>query len=149
MALTRTDVETILISRCGLWMTAADLDGVTRNGTNADLNDPIATGLRRAGYSVASAAFVTDSDVGAIADDDLDKVLDLAELRLLENVESNYDDVDIAAAERSESLGQIARQIAGRISRLEAKIQRVYGVGQGSLSAGVIGLDFMQHNDAA
>ncbi len=149
MTATRADLETILISRAGKLLAAADLDGETRNGTNGDLNDPLATGLRRSGYSVASLAMVSDSDVAAIADDDIDKVLDLAELRCLENIEGNYDDVDISVTDRSESLSQLVKQVQTKIDRLQKKIERAYGIGQGTLSAGTIGLDFMQKNDVA
>lgn len=147
MTITRADLENVLISRAGKLMTAADLDGTTLNGTNADLNDPIATGLRRAGYSVASLAKVVDGDVASVLDEDVDKVLDLAELRLCENIEGNYDDVDISVTDRSESLNQLARQVQTKIDRLQKKIERAYGIGQGTLDAGVIGLDFMQKSE--
>ncbi len=148
MAITRANIEAILVRRCGSKMTAAGLDGATVNGSNVDLNDPIGTALRQCGYAVASITAVADADIANVATDDLDKLLDVAELRLLENIAGNLSMVDLAVGPRKESLSQFSEQVEKAISRLEAKCQRLYGVGLGSLSGGAISLDFQEYDNA-
>ena len=147
MAITRAQIETILISRCGALLTKAGLDGETHHGVNASLNDPIGRALRGAGYSVTTLTNVTDADVASVSDDDIDLVLDLAELRTLESVSGNLDDVAITVGPRSEQKQQLADQVLRKIERLQQKIERQYGVGMGTLTAGVIGLDFMETSE--
>lgn len=147
MALTRANVEAILIRRVGKLLTAADLNGTTMDGMNADLNDPIGYAVRRLGGTVASVVQVVDADLAGIASDDYDQLFDLAELRTLETIAGNLDDVDITLGPRSESLSQLASQVDKRIEKLAEKVQRTYGVDVGTLSAGVIGLDFAEHEE--
>ncbi len=149
MTITRTQVERILVKRCGLLLIAAGLDGVTINGTNGDLNDPIGTALRASGLSVADIAFVSDSDLASVTDDLIDQVLDIAEHRTLLNIEGNLDQVDITIGPRSESLNQLATRVKAKIEMLEARISRLYGIGLGTLTAGVIGLDFAEASEDA
>lgn len=144
MSLTRAQVEKVLIKRCGLLMTAAGLDGVTFAGTNDDLNDPIGTALRACGLSVTDVTSVSDGDLASVSDDLFDQLFDIAEHRTLLNIEGNFDQVDITLGPRSESRNQLAAQIRAKIDRLEARISRLYGIGLGTLSAGVIGLDFAE-----
>jgi len=67
MTITRANVESILIKRVGKLMTAADMDGSTVGGTNADLNDPIGRALRRIGYTTASIIAVADVDIAGVS----------------------------------------------------------------------------------
>lgn len=149
MALTRANVESILIRRVGRLMTAADMDGSTVAGTNADLNDPIGYALRASGLSVSSVAAVADADVAGVGDDLIDQVLDIAEWRTLLSIEGNYDDVDISANGRSESLSQTMKQVQAKIDRLQKRITEIHGVGLGTLTGGSIALDFMAKGDDA
>ena len=144
MTITRAQIETVLIRRAGKLMTAADLDGTTHHGVNADLNDPIGWALRQMGYSVTTLTNVVDADMATVADDEIDQLLDMSEYRLLENIEGNYDDVDISANGRSESLNQLIVQVAKRLERVKAKVESTYGFGAGTLEAGVVSLDFME-----
>ncbi len=147
MTITRAEVETILIRRCGSLLTAADLDGTTLNGTNVDLNDPIGAALRQMGYTVASLTAVADSDLQPVATDDIDQLLDIAELRTLENIEGNLDEVDITVGPRSESLNQLSTRVTKKIDTKRSAIEKTYGLGLGTLSAGVVSLDFMEKGD--
>lgn len=128
MALTRTQFETILVSRCGKLLTAADLDGVTSNGSNPDLNDPLGYAIRQCGGSVADPAQVADSDLSALAASAYDKLFDLAEYRTLENIAGNLDLVDISEGPHRESLGQLAERVEKRLTRLQEKLQKSYGL---------------------
>jgi hypothetical protein len=96
MSLTRASTETILIRRIGRWLTAAGLDGTTISGANLDLADPIAWAIRQSEGTVTSAAVPADADFLTTTASD-DRILDLAELRALENAYQNYTDVDLKA----------------------------------------------------
>jgi hypothetical protein len=147
MTITRANAEVILIRRCGKLMTEADMNGLVNYGTNEDLNDPIGWALRKSGYSVATITNVADGDMAAVSDDDVDMVLDLAELRTLENIEGNLTGVDITVGPRSEKLDQLVTRVRAKIERKSADIAKAYGLGLGTLSAGVITLDFQEHAD--
>jgi hypothetical protein len=153
MTTTRANIEEILIRRCGSLMTAVGFS-VTASGAgnpNIDLNDPIGYGLRKAGFTVANIALVSDADIASITGDadELDEVIDIAEYRLLENIAGNLDDVDIKTGQISESLSQLAASLEKRMARLQNKLSSEYGlfVGGSELQAGVIGLDFAEHNE--
>ena len=147
MTITRDNVEAILVQRCGKLLAAADMDGTTIAGTNASLNDPIGWSTRRLGYPVANLTSVSNADLASVADEEVDQLLDLAELRTLQNIEGNLDDVDISANGRSESLGQLVKQVQTRLERVKAAIEKEYGTGLGTLSAGVVELDFMEKDE--
>jgi hypothetical protein len=142
MTITRANVEAILVQRCGPLLIKAGMDGVTTTGSNASLNDPIGRALRSMGYMPANIASVSDSDLAAVADDEIDRLLDVSELRTLENISGNLDDVAVTVGPRSEQRNQLADQVAKKIDRITEKIQREYGLGMGTISAGTIGLDF-------
>jgi len=144
----RAQVEQILIKRCGKQMVAADLNGTTYDGTNVDLNDPIGYAIRQCGGTVADVTTVTATDVAFISADDHDKFLDIAELRLLENILGNLDDVDITVGPVSEKLSQLSESIAKRVTRLQAKIEKEHGIGGATMEAGMITLDFADHREA-
>lgn len=146
MTLTRASVESVLIRRTGTLLTAASLDGTTISGSNADLNDPIASALRQCGLTVANIGNVADSDLAALADSDIDKLLDLAELRVLESCLGNLDLVDVKAGPIEEKLGQVGARLEAAITRKRTAITRTYGIGLGTLSAGLIDLGFQQQD---
>lgn len=144
MSITRAEAESILIRRAGALIAAAGLDGSTVDGTNADLNDPLGWAVRQAGGSVSSPGAVADADLATVADDDLDQLLDLAEVRTLESIAGNLDLVNITVGSRREELGALAQQVERAIERKRAALQRAYGFGLGSLTAGSITLGFAE-----
>lgn len=127
-------------------MTAAGMDGTTINGTNLSLNDPIGYAIRKCGGTVALFTGVAMSDVETVSEANYDKLIDVAELRTLENIEGNLDDVDIGVGSRRESLNQLATQVAKKIDRKREQVERAYGVGLGALEAGVVSLGFQEQN---
>lgn len=147
MGITRSEAERVLVNRCGALLTVAGLNGVTNDGSNDDLNDPIGVALRTLGYSVASISKVQDSDLASLADADLDKFLDVAELRTLQSVLGNLDKVDIDAGPFSAKYGQLPRQLERRIDRLQEKLEVEYGLGASVLDIDVINLNFAMHGD--
>lgn len=143
MSLTRANCETILVKRLGALLSEASL-AVTIVGSNADLNDPIGWAVRQCGGSVASVTSVADADVATVAASDMDKLLDLAELRTLETISGNLAGTDIKVGPRSENLDLLAQRVEQRLARKQTQLQRDYGFGLGTLEAGVIRLGFMQ-----
>jgi hypothetical protein len=93
---------------------------------------------------VASEA---DSDLASVDSDDYDRLFDLAELRTLETIQGNLDDVDIQLGPRQEALSQLAKQVEQRLNRLQARVQREYGYGAAALGTGVITYEFAEHYD--
>jgi hypothetical protein len=144
MTLTRATLEAILVQRTGPLLTAAGMDGVTMDGSNLSLNDPIGFAVRKLGLTVVNLANLGDGDLTAVPATDYDQLLDLAEYRTLESILGNLDDVNISVGSRSESLGQLSDQMEKKMERLAGRIQREYGLGVGSLSAGVIRLGFQE-----
>lgn len=142
MALTRQQAEIVLVKRCGALLTEADLDGTTKDGTNPDINDALADTLLKMGYSPSSIASIADADLSVLSGIDIAELLDRAELRLLETISGNLVYVNIQVGPRREELASLADQVEKRIQRLSSKVQKEYGVNVGSMSAGVIGLDF-------
>ena len=145
MTVTRANIESILVQRTGALMTFAGY-AVTVAGSNANLNDPIGYALRQVGYSVASIALVVDADLATIDSDDIDQILDIAELRTLENISGNLDDVDITTGPVKENLSQIAANLEKRMARLQEKINYSYGTGVTATTSSIIH-DFAEHND--
>lgn len=142
MVLTRANAEFLTVASVGPAMVAAGMDGTTVDGTNADLNGPIARAVRDLGHSVASAVLVVDADVAAVTDAQIDEFLDRAVLHTLEAVLGNLDDVDISVGPRSEKLSQLAAQLERRIERLRDEL----GVGMITPTAAVITTDIAEHD---
>ncbi len=139
MALTRAQFESILLARCGKQLTAASLDGVTANGSNPDLNDPLGFAIRQAGGSVADPSAVADADLSGFAASSYDKLFDLGEYRTLENISGNLDLVDIQEGPHKENLSQLAAQVEKRLARLEKTLQtKHYGLFQKTASFTVL-----------
>lgn len=146
MSLTRANVEAILVQRTGPLLTAGGMDGSTITGANASLNDPIGYAVRRLGLTVANLASVADADLSGVSSDDYDQLLDVAEYRTLENILGNLDDVNITVGSRTEALGQLSDQVEKKMDRLAGRIEREYGLGLGTLQAGLISLGFQEQN---
>lgn len=144
MALTRANVEAILVKRIGKWLTAAGLDGTTNNGTNADLSDPIGRAVRALGFTVADVTNVASTDLASIGADKYDQLFDLAELRALETCLTNYDKVNLSLGPRSESFDQLRN---GMIQAIKLKREQIASDYDDSmvLTGGVLALDFEEH----
>jgi hypothetical protein len=145
MTITRANVESIIVQRCGSLMSFAGM-AVTVAGANASLNDPIGYALRQSGYTVANIASVADADLSSLDDDDIDMLLDYAEFRTLENISGNLDDVDISNGPESEKYSQIAANLEKRMARVQERIDSSYGAGVVA-EVGTISYDFAEHND--
>jgi predicted AlkP superfamily pyrophosphatase or phosphodiesterase len=125
-------------------MTAAGL-AVTSDGANADLNEPIAWSLRLLSISVSDPTDVSDSEVGSVAASDFNKLVDYAELRLLQTVFNNLDDVDLTSGPMAEDYSDLAERLETRIARLEARLRELYGQPQNAGELGTLTLSFAEH----
>lgn len=139
MPYTRRQIERVLIKRTGQFLSEAGLDGTTQSGANDDLSDPIATTIRKMGYTVADLSEVADTDLANVPDGDIDQLLDMAELRVLETIEGNLTLVTTGEADSSYSFSDLASRLSTRIQRLRDRIIEEYGVISGvEIGTGVI-----------
>jgi hypothetical protein len=118
---------------------------VTITGNNDNLNDPIATALQQMGIEPSDITNIQDSDLEGVGN--VLQLIDLAELRLLENIHGNLDAVDITIGEQSERFSQFATSLEKSIEAKNQKIKEEYEIGLGTLTAGVIDLDFQAKGD--
>lgn len=146
MTLTRANVESILVERCGTLMSFVSM-AVTFAGANADLNDPIGYGIRQVGGTVTDVTSVDDDDVATVGSDDYDALFDCAEYRLLNSIVGNLSAVDLQVGPRRESFDQIAKRVQTRADRLLKHLQDTYGLPQVDVQTGKIILDFADHNE--
>jgi hypothetical protein len=83
---------------------------VTYAGANADLNDPLGVGLRSLGLTTADIGAVTTGEVATCPDGSVNKFLDVAEKRLLDNIFQNLNDVSVFVGPRGGELAQVSNQ---------------------------------------
>jgi hypothetical protein len=146
MTLTRANVESELVSRQEARMEVVEM-AVTVDGSNADLNNPIGFAVRKSGGTVASFASVADGDLGGFEEADYDKLLDIAEYRLLLNIKGRWGKYDIRAGQLDEKLSQFGKDLDADIDRKLTELQTLYSFGVVSLEAGVVDYDFIQTDE--
>ena len=148
MSLTRANIEAVLVKRIGNLFDDLGLDGTTTDGTNADLNDPIAYALIELGYGVTDITDVSDTDTAAVSSENYNPLFDLAELRcLLTAYQNALILVNISVGPRSESLSQKAQQLDKAIQVKRKQLLDDYGIGRGTFTTSTLQLDFARHGD--
>jgi hypothetical protein len=148
MSLTRANFEEELVSRQQSRLEAVDM-AVTHDGSNTDLNSPIGYAIRQCGGSVATFGTVANGDLSSFAEEDYDKLIDVAEYRLLLNIKGRWGKVDMKAGQLSESLSQFAKDLDEDIKQKFTLIQMLHGFGVGTISVGYVDYDFQETNDDA
>lgn len=148
MAITRAQLETVLITRAGTWLTASGLDGTTNDGTNESLSDPIADALLLLEYSVADISSVANSDLTSVPAASYRQLLDVAELRVLESALENYKKVDVKAGAVEAKLDELGLRMERAVNRKREVVAARYGIDGATMQAGVIDLNFQQQNDS-
>ena len=146
MALTRVKVETLLVKRCNKIMAFVGM-AVTIVGTNADLDDPMGVAIRECGGTVADFIAVTDADILTVASDDYDKLLDIAEYRLISSMISNFDKYGLKVGPRSGYQSQVREGLETRLKMLAGELEAKYGWNAPSPEMGSIMLDIADHNE--
>lgn len=126
----RQELQTLLVRRCGNFLTAAGMNTKTE-GDNPDMADPILWALRMLGYSPASVIVVSDAELATVAASHTSALLDLAELQLLANIQGNYARVSSSAGSSvgptvSESWGQLLSQIADMVKQKRAYVEAMH-----------------------
>jgi hypothetical protein len=144
MTITRANAETELVSRCGKRMALVSM-AVTVVGTNADLNGPLASALRKMG--LVSSITVTDANLAALTDDQIEEFFDRAELRVLQNILGNSDFNNFTIGPRSESMSNLTSELDKAIQRKEDYIRRAYGDNNATLEYGNLVQNFQETED--
>lgn len=137
MSLTRAQVESQLLNRAAALMTRVGLDGVTKDGTNAALNDPIRKGLAFLGLYAADITNVVDSDLAMVTGNLAERLLDFAEWRLLGNIWGQWAYFSQTISLGRQEAQQLADRIQARIADLEESLRQPFGpnVGGGAIGA--------------
>lgn len=148
MLYVRSQIEKVLIRRCGRQMAYAKMDATTEDGTNVDLSDPIATGLGSLGYVPGDPSSVTDGDLSSVQSADFNQLLEVAEWRCLESVLGNRASPDqMADTDNQQWHGKFFEALDKRVARLRKQIEDQYGVGLSPLHVGVLDLGFAETVD--
>jgi len=146
MAVTRTQVETLLIRRAGKRMAFVEFSKEI-SGSNPDLSDPISFALLAMSITPADITTPTDADLATVTNEQIGELLDRAELRLLQNILGNMDAVSLSVDGRSESYGQITVSLEQAITRLQAKVDADYAGAGNTLTGGLIIQNFTSKGD--
>ena len=137
MALTITAIENVLRGRVGGWMDEAEM---SKAAGSSDYDDPIGWAIRQAGYTTADPTDPADSDLNNVATADYDKVFDLAEYRMLENIRQNYSKVNYTIGTRgnaSEQFEPMLLRIKEAIADKKEQLEEDYGFGSSQTSFNV------------
>ena len=128
MTLTRANVEQSIVDRLGAWLTAAQLDGSTIDGTNASLREPIARAVRKSDGTVVDMSDL-DAALASVPSSVTDaQVLDLVEYYTLSNIYQNYTDVDVAGSLGSSKDDQLRQAMRTALQVKAAEIASEYGI---------------------
>lgn len=130
---TRSQVEKLLLQRTGQLLTKVGLDGTTSDGTNENLADPIGWALSKLSAPPADPTEPIDAEVAAVGN--LYALLDLAELRTLENILGNMDLVTAEVGPRREEYNDLAKRLLARIPAKRKEIEKEYGIALGEQKA--------------
>lgn len=126
--LTRAGFESVLISRAAGKMKLAGMDSTTKDGTNADLADPIRRAVQSMGVVTSDPVSPADSDLATFTGFAVEKLYDLAHVQLLYNILGRGEDFfDQATGQDQQKLSQVAEQIQADIAKLESRLKEPYG----------------------
>lgn len=125
MAITRSAVEREVTDRCTGIMTVAGLTADDDEVYNRHLNGPFRWALDKLGIAPADPGFVQDSDLSVLANSRYDVVVDLVEIRLLQNCQSAIVQlVNVQSGPIREDLGGLLGNLDSAIkSRIDAAEQ--------------------------
>lgn len=116
---TVANVTTVIEERCSAYLAKAR--ALSGSAAKPDTAQAIGWAVRILGYSTASVTTVTDGEVGEVAAGAVDALLDLAELRTLESIQTNLTAVDVTAGPLQEGYGALAERL-GEIITEKRKI---------------------------
>ncbi|MEY4075386.1 MAG: hypothetical protein RJA29_2743 [Pseudomonadota bacterium] len=98
-----------------------------QDGVNPWLTDPLRWALSMLGVESASVSAVTDADLSGVQRSQVDALLDLAELRALEAVQTNLVSVETWVGEVKEDPSAFTQNLASIIVTKREQIAARYG----------------------
>lgn len=114
------------------------MDVTNTDTANDDLENALAFALRS--FGITPAHPLTNADFADLENEDLDELLDKAELRLLQDIQGNFAGVDITVGDRTERLSQFSEQLKADVEALTKRIDTTYTTGD--FTTGYIDLGF-------
>lgn len=127
MAYTRAAAETSLLRRIRGWFVQVQFDATTQNGTNADLNDPIAIALAQMHLGPIDPTAVVDSDLIQINSANLERFLAVAELTALRDVQGCLLSYSVSDGNTKLATSDLFKALAEKITDCEKNIARRWG----------------------
>lgn len=119
------DVAAVVTDRCGAFLTA--VTAATGDAETPNIDQAIAWALRALGYPTANMLAPSTSEVQAVADAKGDALLDLAELRMLESIQTNLTAVTVKAGPVQEDFNDLSARLATIINEKRANVTERYG----------------------
>jgi hypothetical protein len=125
MSITRAQAEQILQYRIGGYLSDAGM--TVDDSPNPWLTDPLRWALAMLGITTASIVDVTDADLAAVTAAQTDAMLDLAELRTLEAVQTNLVSVGTWVGPIKEDTSRTVDALAAIIATKRKQVAQNYG----------------------
>lgn len=126
MTITKVAVNSVIDDRCGAFLIEARR--MTGDASKPSIGQCIGWAVRALGYTTASLTDVTDSDLSAVPDIKADALLDLAELRTLQSIETNLTMVTSTTGPVSDQWNDLSKRLADIIPRKQALIMAQHGI---------------------
>ena len=130
MNTTVAQIEAVLVGRTSGLLVVAGISSTPAADASprAYLVDPIGYAVRKSGGTTASPFAPTSFDLDTVPAVNLDQLLDLAELRTLDNALGAWTEPDQAKGPLNQKLGRLAEFYLKRADSLRQKIKDVYKV---------------------
>lgn len=122
---TVAEVTAAVTDRCGAYLAQARV--LTGDPTKPSITPAIGWAVRILGGTTVSLATVTDGEVQAIGDGLTDALLDLAELRTLESIQTNLTAVNVTAGPVQQEYSDLAKRLAEIVTQKQKHAQARYG----------------------
>ena len=122
---TLNDVLAVIDDRVGVMLSEARL--ATGDNSKPSIEACIGWAVRMLGYTTASIRYPEETEVQAVATVHVDALLDLAELRTLESVLTNLNQVDLTTGPVSERLGQLPQRLADLVPKKRQLVALQWG----------------------
>jgi hypothetical protein len=125
--MTRADVEKFMVARIGNILAFVQLNGTTVDGTNPDLNDPIADGLETQQIYPANRLAVADTDLAHLLPANVQWFLRTVELRALQTCSNQFIYYSETFVDNTERIIEVREGVQKRIGCLETEIKDRWG----------------------
>ena len=141
MALLVTDLKAGSPAAASATLTKAGLDG---SAASSAWLEPLAASARELGLTLASPLTVGDADLAVVTQAQVSQLVDVAELRSLENALGNLTKVSQKGVARRTGVGRTAGGAGEAIARKAAYVRDRYGVGRATIQAGTVRLEYQE-----